>query len=89
MNNGSGINIGGASPALLQFQQQQQQGLGGGGEAALGRRGSLGGGMDQALTSVLDGFDPIFGDGGGAFWEWGNLGAPTTGEVDWSVQPFR
>lgn len=87
MGNGNGSSVG-PSPALLQFQQSQQ-GLGDAG--GLGRRGSLGGGMDQALSSVLDGFDPMFGETGGSFWEWGNLGGPgATGEVDWTAQPpFR
>lgn len=39
--------------------------------------------MDQALTSVLDGFDPMFGETGGNFWEWGQTGLP---EVDWAAR---
>lgn len=75
---GGGPGGAGASSALLQFQQMQQLQQGG-----LGRRGSLGNGMDQALTNVLDGLDPMFSENEGSFWEWGQLG--TGAEVDWAA----
>ncbi|BGP15673.1 hypothetical protein JCM10213_006156 [Rhodosporidiobolus nylandii] len=32
-------------------------------------------GMDEALGSVLNDFEPLFGDTAGGFWEWGGFGA--------------
>lgn len=95
VGNGSVAGSMGPSPALMQFQQQQQLGNSGG---DLDMRGaSFGNGMDQALSSVLVGFDPLFGDNGGqAFWDWGQFGTGADGtaaggrapgNVDWAAGP--
>lgn len=73
-----GVSLGNSSPALMQFQQQQQQ---------LSQQQQA---STEALTNVLDNFDPMFGESGGNFWEWGGLGGSGPGgEVDWATQPFR
>ncbi|KAK4055990.1 hypothetical protein OIO90_002985 [Microbotryomycetes sp. JL221] len=51
------------------------------------------GGMDSALTSVLNGFDPFFSDsvggaGGNNFWDWtpangGGAGSTSSNDVEW------